>query len=114
MTTIYHMADRDVWAAATARGTYSGTAADAADGFMHFSTAAQVEESAAKHRKGAKNLVLLEVDAEVLGTDLRWETARGGDLFPHLYAALDVRKVRAVHDLPLGPGGQHIFPVLMP
>jgi len=114
MTTIYHLADRAAWTAAEASGLYRGTASDAADGFMHFSTAGQVIESAAKHRKGVRNLVLLAVDAAVLGADLRWEPARDGQLFPHLYAPLPVTLVRAVHDLPLGADGHHVFPSLAP
>ena len=112
MTTIYHMADRRAWQAATSIGAYGGTAQDKADGFIHFSTAAQVIESAAKHRKGVKNLVLLVVDAAALGSTLRWEPARGGQLFPHLYASLPTAQVRAVHDLPLGAEGRHLFPPL--
>ena len=112
MTSIYHMADRAAWDAAQAAGTYAGTPQDRADGFIHFSTAAQVAESAAKHRKGAKNLVLLVVGAEALGAALRWEPARGGQLFPHLYGTLPIAAVRAVHDLPLDADGRHVFPPL--
>ncbi len=112
MTTIYHLADRAAWTAARSIGVYAGTVQDEADGFIHFSTAAQVIESAAKHRKGVKNLVLLAVDAAALGAALRWEPARGGQLFPHLYGTLPAALVRAVHDLPLAADGRHRFPPL--
>jgi uncharacterized protein (DUF952 family) len=112
MTTIYHLADRGAWQAAQSVGAYAGTAQDQVDGFLHFSTAAQVIESAAKHRKGVKNLVLLAVDAALLGPKLCWEPARGGQLFPHLYGTLPAALVHAVHELPLGADGQHRFPPL--
>ena len=104
------MADKDAWQAAVARGQYFGTVADKQDGFIHFSTKETVVESAAKHRAGVPNLVLLAVDAEVLGEQLKWEPARGGILFPHLYGGLEPKKVTAVIDLPLGPDNRHIFP----
>jgi uncharacterized protein (DUF952 family) len=112
MTVIYHMADRAAWLAAVSVDAYFGTAQDQVDGFIHFSTASQVEESAAKHRKGVKNLVLIAIDAEVLGSALRWETARGAQLFPHHYGSLTPSMVRAVYDLPLGDDGKHVFPPL--
>ena len=112
MTKIFHMADKAAWREALAAGKYFGTANDIADGFIHFSTAGQVRESAAKHRRGVSDLVLLEVEAAALGDGLRWEPARGGQLFPHLYAALAIAAVRATYDLPLGPDGLHVFPPL--
>jgi len=107
---IYHMCRRDEWAAAEARGAYAGSSQDAGDGFIHFSTAAQVKASAAKHRARQDGLVLLAVDPASLGAALRWEAARGGRLFPHLYGTLPVAAVLAVHDLPLGGDGRHVFP----
>jgi uncharacterized protein (DUF952 family) len=114
MTTIYHMAHRADWISAKRTGEYHGTADDRRDGFIHFSTATQVAESAARHRKGARDLVLLAVDAEALGDALRWEPARGGALFPHVYGTLAVACVQSVSDLPLGPDGRHRFPALPP
>lgn len=113
MTTIYHMCRRDEWESGRAAGAYPGSSQDVADGFIHFSTAGQVEASAAKHRGGQVGLVLLAVDADALGPALKWEPARGGQLFPHLYGALPVAAVRWARDLPLDPtGGRHIFPPL--
>ena len=109
---IFHMCRREEWAAAEASGVYGGSSQDVADGFIHFSTADQVEESAARHRAGQSGLVLLAVDAARLGEALRWETSRGGRLFPHLYGTLPVGAVVAVHDLPLGDDGRHRFPLL--
>lgn len=112
MTVIYHMANASAWAATVAAGVYHGTAADRADGFIHFSTAATVAESAAKHRAGERDLLLIAVEAEKLGSALKWEPARGGILFPHLYGPLDPTLVRSVMPLPLGPDNRHIFPEL--
>jgi uncharacterized protein (DUF952 family) len=107
---IYHLADADHFAAATAAGTYEGTAADRADGFIHFSTAQTVRESAAKHRAGQPNLLLLAVDPLTLGDALKWEPARGGVLFPHLYGALPISAVLSATPLPLDARGLHVFP----
>lgn len=112
MTAIYHICRREEWAAAERLGAYPGSSQDKADGFIHFSTAAQVQASAAKHRAGQTGLLLLEVDAGKLGTALKWEPSRGGQLFPHLYGALPRAAVLAVYDLPLDAGGTHVFPPL--
>jgi uncharacterized protein (DUF952 family) len=109
---IYHMCREEEWRAALVTGRYAGSDQDAADGFIHFSTAAQIEESAARHRAGQHGLVLLAVDHAGLGGNLRWEAARGGQLFPHLYAALPCAAVRRVDRLPLGGDGRHLFPTL--
>ena len=81
------------------------------DGFIHFSTAAQVQETAAKHFAGARDLLLVFVDTARLGDRLRWEPSRGGALFPHLYGPLDLAAVVRVTPLPLGANG-HEFPPL--
>lgn len=110
--TIYHMAHRADWDAAQATGRYHGSPDDRRDGFIHFSTAAQVERSAAKHRAGQRDLVLLRVDADALGPSLRWEASGSGDVYPHLYGALAVDAVRRAEPLPLGADGRHRFPPL--
>ncbi len=107
---IYHICRVEEWQAAQSTGSYPGSSQDKADGFMHFSGAAQIVESAAKHRAGQTGLLLLAVDPDKLGSDLKWEPSRGGQLFPHLYGALPVRAVSSVHELPLGPDGLHVFP----
>lgn len=112
MTIIYHMADKDAWAEAVANGFYPGTAMDQADGFIHMSTFETIEGSAAKHRKGEENLLLLFINSDDLGGKLIWEPARGGILFPHLYEDLSPNLVSKVESLPLGPDGLHIFPKL--
>jgi uncharacterized protein (DUF952 family) len=111
-TLIFHMCREDEWQDAARAGHYAGSSQDRADGFIHFSTAAQIETSAARHRAGQSGLVLIAVDPGVLAPALRWEESRGGALFPHLYGTLDVTSVAWVRDLPLGSDGLHVFPPL--
>ncbi|CAO3417494.1 DUF952 domain-containing protein [Azospirillum doebereinerae] len=107
---IHHMCRADEWDAARSAGSYPGSSQDAKDGFIHFSTSSQIEESAAKHRAGQDGLVLLTVDAARLGEALKWEPSRSGQLFPHLHAALPVAAVLRADPLPLRPDGRHAFP----
>lgn len=112
MPVIYHLA-RDVeWREAERAGRYAGTADDRRDGFLHFSTAEQVAESAARHRRGENGIVLVAADAESLGAALRWEPSRRGALFPHLYGDLPLAAVLWAAPLPLGGDGLHRFPPL--
>lgn len=106
---IYHMCRAEEWAAA---GPYAGSSQDQADGFIHFSTGSQIIESAARHRRGQDGLLLLAADPAILGPALRWESSRGGQLFPHLYGALPREAVRWAVPLPLGADGVHVFPDL--
>ena len=107
---IFHVCRADEWAAAQAAGVYGGSSQDRADGFIHFSGAAQLVASVAKHRAGQAGLVLLAVDPAALGAALKWEPSRGGQLFPHLYGALPLAAVRSARPLPLGADGRHVFP----
>jgi uncharacterized protein (DUF952 family) len=107
---IYKIAPRAQWADAEAAGVFEGAPIDLADGFIHFSTAAQAKETAAKHFAGQSDLLLIAVDTAKLGTAVKYEVSRGGDLFPHLYAPLELSAVVWVKDLPLGPDGAHEFP----
>ncbi|QGZ36418.1 DUF952 domain-containing protein [Stappia indica] len=110
MTLIYKISPGKDWQQAEARGRFSGAPVDLADGFIHFSTAEQLRETAAKHFAGQDGLVLVAVEAEALGEGLKWEPSRGGALFPHLYGELEMSAVRWVRELPLGAGGAHLFP----
>ncbi|MDP3855978.1 DUF952 domain-containing protein [Phenylobacterium sp.] len=105
MGRIYKILTRAEWSRARAAGVFEGSAVDLADGFIHFSTAAQAGETARRHFLGQSDLVVLEVEAGDLGPVLDWEPSRGGDLFPHLYGALEVGHVRAVTDAPLDAEG---------
>lgn len=97
------------WEAFRAAGLTDGAPVDVADGFIHFSGAGTVRETAAKWFAGAEGLVLAACDAEALGDDLRWEPSRGGVLFPHLYRRLALPEVVWSGDLPLADGA-HVFP----
>ncbi len=108
MASIYKIVSAAEWRAAEAAGVFSGSGIDFKDGYIHFSTAAQAPETAAKHFVGKVDLVLVEVNADAL--DLKWEVSRGGALFPHLYATLPMSAVRRVVDLPLCSSGEHRFP----
>jgi uncharacterized protein (DUF952 family) len=110
--TIYKVCDGAEWAAAERSGAYQGAPVDLADGYIHFSTAAQLGETLRKHFRGRTGLVLVAVDAAALGAALRWEQSRGGDLFPHLYAALPTSAARWARPLPESPGGGHLPPDL--
>ncbi|MFC7703268.1 DUF952 domain-containing protein [Plastorhodobacter daqingensis] len=106
---IYKIFRRSEWDAFRAAGETPGAPVDIADGFIHFSTAAQVAETAARHFGQESDLVLLALRADDLGPALRWEPSRGGQLFPHLYRPLRLDDVLWDKSLPLGATG-HIFP----
>ena len=116
-STIYTMVRAADWRAAEAAGAYRGSEDDRRDGFLHFSTAAQLRASAAKHRAGEADLLLVAAAAAALGPALRWEEAAGGrrpGLFPHLYGPLPLSAARSVAPLPLGEDGAHRFPPEIP
>lgn len=114
MPTLYKITDRDEWAAAVADGVFRGAPVDRADGFVHFSTAPQVAETAARHFAGRTDLLLVAFADTPFGDRLKWEPSRGGALFPHLYDTFDPRTALFVVPLPLGPDGRHLFPELAP
>jgi uncharacterized protein (DUF952 family) len=107
---IYKVVTRQQWRNAAAAGLFNGAAVDLADGYIHFSAADQLRETIDRHFSGQPNLMLVSADAERLGTSLKWETSRGGALFPHLYAPLRLDQVEQVWELPLRPDGSHAIP----
>jgi uncharacterized protein (DUF952 family) len=114
MTFIYKICPASLWREAEREGIFRGSPVDRRDGFIHFSTAEQAVETAAKHFASQRDLVLLRVEAAALGGRLKWEPSRGGALFPHLYGDLDAGAVTKVDALPLGRDGRHEFPALDP
>jgi len=114
VTVIYKICPDLLWREAERAGVFLGAPVDLADGFIHFSTAAQVRETAAKHFAGEGDLLLVRVHAGKLGDRLKWEPSRGGALFPHLYGALALADVHKVEPLPLGAGGVHLVPPIEP
>ena len=114
MTIIYKISDVTLWNEAERAGVFTGAPVDVADGFIHFSTASQVAETARKHFFGQTGLFLIAVDADMLGDALRWEPSRNDELFPHLYGELDLGAVTAILDMRAQSDGYHDIPELKP
>lgn len=112
MAIIFKICRACEWDEAVRAGVYRGSPVDLRDGYIHFSTVEQVAETAARHFAGQDDLLLIAVDATVLGANLKWEPSRGGALFPHLYADLAVNAALWVKPLPRGSSGLHEFPPL--
>ena len=107
---IFKIVPRTEWESGS--GDYHGSAHDRADGFLHFSTAAQLPETLQRYYAGQDDLMLVAVDATALGAALKWEFSQSrGEDFPHLYASLScdamkwarplVRNTDGTFDLPL-------------
>jgi uncharacterized protein (DUF952 family) len=111
-TSVYKICDAALWHAAELAGTFVGAGIDLSDGFIHFSAADQVAETAAKHFSGQRNLVLVAVAVDALGAALKWETSRAGALFPHLYGSLPMTAVKWVKPLALDADGRVLLPDL--
>jgi uncharacterized protein (DUF952 family) len=109
---IYKICPASAWREAERQGVFRGSPVDISDGYIHFSTASQVEETARKHFAGQTDLFLIAVDADALGDSLRWERSRNDELFPHLYGELDLGAVIAVHSMHARPDGFHDIPEL--
>jgi uncharacterized protein (DUF952 family) len=114
VATIYKICERAQWRGAEAAGQFRGSTVDERDGFIHFSTAGQLAETASKHFAKASDLMLVAVDSAALGAELKWEHSRGGDLFPRLYAALPLNAVRWARRLPDEIDGRRSLPELEP
>lgn len=112
MSLIFKIVPRAMWQEAEAAGIFKGAPVDLADGFIHFSSAEQVRETAAKHFAGQTDLLLAAFEDTALGPALKWEPSRGGALFPHLYEGLDPASALWVRELPLKSDGTHAFPEL--
>ncbi len=109
---IYKICPASAWREAERQGVYRGSADDHRDGYIHFSTAAQVPETARKHFLGQTGLFLIAVDADALGEALRWEPSRNNELFPHLYGDLELGAVTSILDLRTRADGSHDVPEL--
>ena len=108
MSLIYKICDVHLWEKAKAEGQFIGAEIDLRDGFIHFSTAEQLGETLRLHFEGVTNLLLLTIDGRNL--DLKWEPARTGNLFPHLYDILPLSAVLRVNPILLDDDGRHILP----
>ena len=108
MSLIYKICNVDLWEKAKAEGQFIGAEIDLRDGFIHFSTAEQLSETLLLHFQGVENLLLLTIEGS--GLDVKWEPARTGELFPHLYDILPLSAVLAINPLLLDDDGRHILP----
>ena len=106
---IFKIFRTEEWQALRADGETEGAPIDIADGYIHFSTARQAAETAARHFAGAEGLFLIAVDAEACGDALKWEVSRNDDRFPHLYRKMTLSDVVWAQPLPL-ENGVHQFP----
>jgi uncharacterized protein (DUF952 family) len=109
---IYKICPASAWREAERQGVFKGSPVDLRDGFIHFSSASQVAETARKHFAGEAGLFLIAVDADALGDALRWEPSRNDELFPHLYGDLDLGMVTDVLSLRTRSDGSHDIPEL--
>lgn len=107
---IYKICPAPLWRDAEEAGVFKGASVDLADGYIHFSTAEQARETAAKHFAGQDDLQLIAFDAQKLGAELKWEPSRGGALFPHLYRELKPTEAEWVAPLRRDANGAHVFP----
>ena len=106
---IYKIFRASEWATLRTNQTTTGAPIDVADGYIHFSTAGQAAETAAKYFAGLDDLFLVALETDALGDDLKWEPSRGGALFPHLYREMRLADVHWAQPLPLKDGA-HEFP----
>ncbi|CDN51143.1 DUF952 domain-containing protein [Neorhizobium galegae] len=111
---VYKIVPETLWRQAKQKGVFEGAEIDLKDGFIHFSTGTQAKETARLHFAGVSGLMLVAVDATLLGEELQYEASRGSDLFPHLYGTLPVSSVLWEMPLLIGVDGLHAFPERMP
>jgi uncharacterized protein (DUF952 family) len=109
MRIVFKICPATEWADAERSGTFRGSPLDMRDGYIHLSTAVQVADTAARHFARIDGLMLVAVDAEALGHALKWEAARDGALFPHLYGPLSLGAVLWARPLRLDADGRHVF-----
>jgi len=113
MSLIFKIAPKALWQEAEAAGIFAGAPIDLADGYIHFSSAETVKETAALYFAGQTDLLLIAVESEDFPeAEMKWEASRGGTLFPHLYGEFPVSKAKWVKPLPLDAEGNHEFPEL--
>ncbi len=109
---VFKICPETIWREAEKEGAFHGSGIDLEDGYIHFSTSDQVAETAWLHFNGVEGLMLVAVATDKVA--LTWEGARGGVMFPHLYASLGMDQVLWAVAIPLGDNGQHVFPETIP
>jgi uncharacterized protein (DUF952 family) len=110
-TTAYKVLTAEQMVQLEHEGTFAGAPVDLADGFIHLSTAGQLDETVAKHFAGQDELHVAAVDLEALGDAVKWEPSRGGELFPHIFGALPLSAVFAYSPLDREDDGTVKLPV---
>lgn len=108
---IYKITPAEDWKKAEELGVFTGAPIDVCDGFIHFSTASQARETAAKHFAGQEDLLLVAVETEKLGANLKWEKSRNDELFPHLYSVLPMSAILWAKAITVAPDGSHKLPL---
>jgi uncharacterized protein (DUF952 family) len=90
---LYKVLRASEWREAQTQGVIAGSADDLRDGFIHLSTHSQLAGTLSRHFAGETGLIVLEIAADRLNADLKWEPSRDGTLFPHLYDVLPLDAV---------------------
>ena len=108
---IYKIVHFDEWPGAEELGAYGGSEKDRADGFLHFSTLEQVSGTLARYYSKENDLVLVAVESEALGSELKFEPSPAGELYPHLYQSLPMSAVTWARALKRGAGGEFVLPI---
>ena len=106
---IYKLLRSQEWEQFQNDSIFEGAAVDLEDGFIHFSTAAQVAETARRYFSMFDDVWLVAIDSESLECELKWEPSRGGDLFPHLYGTLNISNVVSSQILEKNSDGEFVF-----
>ncbi|MDD5367663.1 MAG: DUF952 domain-containing protein [Anaerolineaceae bacterium] len=106
MTLIYHITSSDAWHAAQAAGVYRVDSLDS-EGFIHTSLAGQVGATASRYYQGRKDLILLVIDENRVKSEVRYELAAIGEVFPHIYGPLNLDAVVRVLDF--NPDNPELF-----
>lgn len=106
---IYHITTKADWEAARMEGSYSADSL-IREGFIHCSTAGQVEATANRFFHGRMDLVLLHIDELKVGAEIVYENLEGGSTqFPHVYGPLPLDSVLQAKNIsPLSDGSFRI------
>jgi len=107
---VYKVVTQTAYREESRDGVFHGMPIDRADGFCHLSSGKQLGETLSLHFRGQRDLLILAVRSYDLGTLLRWEPSRGGQLFPHYYGHLPLSAVAWTAGVSVGPDGEVDLP----
>lgn len=108
---IYRLCLRTDWEKALNSGFYEGAELDKQDGFIHASTAELIEDTARKYARGIEDMLLLVLDSDQLASEVKWEKASNGKIYPHIYGSIQVDEVLERIELKMDAAGYQIMPV---